>query len=45
MLRIVQLEGGSLIADIRRPAMQVPADRCVDNIEAFVAGTPRNCVA
>ena len=27
-----------------RPAMQALADQLIDNIEAFVAGTPRNCL-
>ena len=27
-----------------RPAMQALADQLIDNIEAFVAGTPRNRV-
>ena len=28
-----------------RPAMQTLADQLIDNIEAFVAGAPKNCVA
>jgi glycerate dehydrogenase len=28
-----------------REAMQILADQLIDNIEAFVAGTPQNCVA
>lgn len=33
------------VAWASRPAMQVLADQLIDNIEAFVAGTPRNRVA
>jgi glycerate dehydrogenase len=33
------------VAWASRPAMQALADQLIDNIEAFVAGTPRNRVA
>lgn len=32
------------VAWASRPAMQVLADQLIENIEAFVAGSPRNCV-
>ncbi|MBL8431416.1 MAG: glycerate dehydrogenase, partial [Dechloromonas sp.] len=33
------------VAWASRPAMQALADQLIDNIEAFVAGNPRNRVA